>query len=818
MPSPRGLRNGIHVQMKKKVDINVVKKGDVPAAVQPLKTPSLPRQLRILSLSDCVLFPGMVVPLLIDDPLQVRLVDEVINDNGYMGVILLRKPVAGNPLAKDLYKQGCLARIQRMVSTEKSQLRILVEGIQCFETARFIRGNSDYPIAQVSYLEDILEEDVKRSPEYQALGERLGQLVLEYAKVSPALPEDIKIASQNATDPALLSNLISFALPIPLQEKQQLLSKNLVEARVRLLIQKLNREIQSAQLGAKILKDTSVSLSKMQRENYLREQLRAIHKELGDEGNAEVARLKGLIKKNRLSTEALEVALHEVNRLEGIPFSSPEYAGIRNYLDWLVNLPWNQEDANRLNLTAAKRLLNRNHYGLDEIKERLLEYLAVMKLKGVASTPILCLVGPPGVGKTSLGQSVAEALGRKFCRIALGGARDVAEIRGHRRTYVSAQPGRIIQNLRRLGTRNPVILFDEIDKMGTGAMGGETASALLEILDPRQNVSFTDSYLEVPFDLSQVLFITTANWLDPIHPALRDRMEIIEIPGYTFCEKYNIALRHTVPDMLKRHGLPEGFIDFQEPALRMLIQSYTYEGGVRGMERQIAAMFRKIVRRKMQESATSTLDENSPVILTSKDVEELLGSPLRFNDPWKLGGTAGFAMGLAYTPQGGEVIPVEVTRMMGSGQIILTGNLGEMLRESIRIALSFLRSEESRLNLDMSHFNSYDIHVHLPAGSVPKDGPSAGLTFAVAMASLFSDKKVRPSLSMSGEVSLRGFLLPVSGVREKALAAGRFGINEVLLPKANESDWRELPAALKRRVKASFFQHASDAIKYALSE
>ncbi|MDI9401914.1 MAG: endopeptidase La [Verrucomicrobiota bacterium] len=803
--------------MNKKVGISVVKKGDAPAAVQPPKVSSLPEQLRILSLSDCVLFPGMVVPLLIDDPLQVRLVDEVINDNGYMGVTLLRKPVIGVPRAKDLYRQGCLARIQRMVSTEKSQLRILVEGIQCFESTRFIRGNPDFPVSEVTYLEDVLEEDFKKSSEYQALGQRLSELVSEFAKVSPALPEDIKIASQNTTDPALLSNLIAFALPIPLQEKQQLLSKNMVQVRIRLLIQKLNREIQSAQLGAKILKDTSVSLSKTQRENYLREQLRSIHKELGDEGSAEVARLQGLIKKNQLSSEALQVAHHEINRLQVIPFSSPEYAGIRNYLDWLVNLPWNKEDTNRLNLSTAKRLLNRNHYGLNEIKERLLEYLAVMKLKGMASTPILCLVGPPGVGKTSLGQSVAEALGRKFCRIALGGARDVAEIRGHRRTYVSAQPGRIIQNLRRLGTRNPVILFDEIDKVGSGTMGGETASALLEILDPRQNASFTDSFLEVPFDLSRVLFITTANWLDPIHPALRDRMEIIEIPGYTFCEKYNIALRHTVPDLLKQHGLPEGYIDFQEPALRLLIQSYTYEGGVRGMERQIAALFRKIVRQRMQESPNSTIDEKAALLLSSDDVAGLLGPPLRLNDPLELGGAAGFAMGLACTPQGGEVIPVEVTRMTGSGQIILTGNLGEVLRESIRIALSFLRSEESNLNLDMSKFHSYDIHVHLPTGSVPKDGPSAGLTFAVALASLFSNRKVRLSLSMSGEVSLRGYLLPVSGIREKALAAGHLGIAEVLLPKANESDWRDLPAALKRRVKAKFFEHATDAIRYALS-
>ena len=531
--------------------------------------------------------------------------------------------------------------------------------------------------------------------------------------------------------------------------------------------------------------------------------------------------LRGLIKKSRLSDEAMRVARHEIDRLAAIPFSSPEYAGTRNYLDWILNLPWRKEDQNPRTLAEAKRILNRNHYGLEPLKDRLLEYMAVMKVSDSSSAPILCLVGPPGVGKTSLGQSIAEALGRKFCRIALGGAHDVSEIRGHRRTYVSAQPGKIIQNLRRLGTRNPVILLDEIDKIGNSQMGAETASALLELLDPNQNSTFTDNFLGMPFDLSHVLFIATANWLEPIHPALRDRMKILEIPGYTFDEKCHIAVRHIIPDLLKKCLLPSNSIRFEQSALKRLIESYTHEGGVREMERQLASVIRKIVRMDLEKedaAATSNRKVRQRILITAENISEFLGHERwRFDQPERISQT-GIALGLGWTPEGGDVIPVEATRMPGRGELILTGNLGKVLMESIRIAISFVRSEGASLGIDLSGFAEYDIHVHVPAGAIAKDGPSAGLTVATALASLFSGRRVRSSLSMTGEITLRGKLLPVGGIREKVLASTRLGIKEIILPEGNRSDWSDLPSNVKKQIKARFFKNTSEAILYALSE
>jgi len=789
---------------------------------------NFPEWLRILPLADCVVFPGAVIPLLIDDPVQVRVLDEALNGDCYVGVVTQRDPDELQPQAKDLVKNGCLVRIRQMVTVQEKLLRIRVEGIARFTVERYKTEDIQESFmlrAKVVYHEDKYEPAGINKTDYQVLTERLTQQFDVYAGRSVTLPEDLKLVVKNTNDPAKLTNLVAFALPIPVKEKLKLLAECDVQKRFKHLFTLLNQEIKSAQLADQILKDTNTSLSRIQREGYLREQLKAIHKELGDDGGVELLHLRGLIKKSRLSEEAMRVARHEIDRLAAIPFSSPEYAGTRNYLDWILNLPWRKEDQNPRTLVEAKRILNRNHYGLETVKDRLLEYMAVMKVSDSSSAPILCLVGPPGVGKTSLGESIAEALGRKFCRIALGGAHDVSEIRGHRRTYVSAQPGKIIQNLRRLGTRNPVILLDEIDKIGNSQMGAETASALLELLDPNQNSTFTDNFLGMPFDLSHVLFIATANWLEPIHPALRDRMEILEIPGYTFDEKCHIAVRHIIPDLLKKCLLPANSIRFEPGALKCLIESYTHEGGVREMERQLASVIRKIVRMDLENEDVAAKKESVPnrkerqaIHITAEKVSELLGHERwRFALPERIFQT-GVALGLGWTPGGGDVIPVEATRMSGRGELILTGNLGKVLMESIRIAISFLRSEGASLGIDLSGFAEYDIHVHVPAGAIAKDGPSAGLTVATALASLFSGRRVRSSLSMTGEITLRGKLLPVSGIREKVLASTRLGIKEILLPEGNRSDWSDLPSNVKKQIKARFFKNTSEAILYALSE
>lgn len=796
--------------------------------LDPKQDNNFPEWLRILPLADCVVFPGTVIPLLIDDPVQIRVLDEALNGDCYVGVVTQRDPDELQPQAKDLVKNGCLVRIKQMVTVQEKLLRIRVEGIARFTVERCKTEElqeSAILLAKVAYHEDIYDSDGISKTDYQVLTKRLVQEFDVYAGASVTLPEDLKLVVKNTSDPAKLTNLVAFALTIPVKEKLKLLAECDVQKRFKLLFPLLNREIKSAQLAEQILKDTNTSLSRIQREGYLREQLKAIHKELGDDGGEELIHLRGLIKRSRLSEEALKVARHEIDRLAAIPFSSPEYAGTRNYLDWILNLPWRKEDLNPNSLGEAKRILNRNHYGLETLKERLLEYLAMIKVNGSGSAPILCLVGPPGVGKTSLGQSIAEALGRKFCRIALGGAHDVSEIRGHRRTYVSAQPGKIIQNLRRLGTRNPVILLDEIDKIGNSQMGAETASSLLELLDPNQNTAFTDNFLGIPFDLSHVLFVATANWLEPIHPALRDRMEILEIPGYTFDEKCHIAVRHIIPDLLKKCLLPPNSIRFEPEALKRLIESYTHEGGVREMDRQLASVVRKIIRMDLENEDSAAKRSTVPdrkgkreFIITAEKVSELLGHERWHPTQLEQITQTGIALGLGWTPEGGDVIPVEAACMPGRGELILTGNLGKVLMESIRIAISFLRSEGAALGIDLSGYAESDIHVHVPAGAVAKDGASAGLTVAAALASLFSGRRVRPSLTMTGEITLRGRLLPVGGIREKVLASTRLGINEIILPEDNRSDWSELPSNVKKQIKTRFFKNAGEAILYALSE
>jgi ATP-dependent Lon protease len=565
-------------------------------------------------------------------------------------------------------------------------------------------------------------------------------------------------------------------------------------------------------LSSKIQNDVASSIAKTQRDFFLREQLRAIQRELGEgeSSSGETKSLREKIEQTPMPGEARKAAEQELERLQQTPPAAAEYAVGRNYLDWILNMPWEKATEDKLDLKAAEKILNEQHFGLVKVKDRLLEFIAVIKRRKQIKGPILCLAGPPGVGKTSLGKSVADALGRKFARISLGGMRDEAEIRGHRRTYVGAMPGRIIQTLRRIESRNPVILLDELDKVGAD-FRGDPAAALLEVLDPAQNHTFTDHYLDLPFDLSRVLFITTANWLEPIHPALRDRLEVIELPSYTESEKLQIAKRYLVPRQIVEHGLTRRDVKFADSALRKLIREYTREAGVRQLEREIAALLRKATRKIISQNGRATR-----VKLDAENLKDFLGhAPFLAETAEKI--TAyGIATGLAWTPFGGDVLFIEATRMRGRGNLLLTGSLGEVMKESAQTAMSYLRSQSQSLDLDLSDYNKFDIHIHVPAGATPKDGPSAGVTIVAALASLLTKRRVRFRMAMTGEISLRGRVLRVGGIKEKVLAASRFGIKEIIMPDQNKSDWLDVPAEVRARLKVHFVQHIADVLRLAL--
>ncbi|HEV2695202.1 MAG TPA: endopeptidase La, partial [Verrucomicrobiae bacterium] len=566
-------------------------------------------------------------------------------------------------------------------------------------------------------------------------------------------------------------------------------------------------------LSSKIHSDVASSIAKTQRDFFLREQMRAIQRELGDgdANSAELRTLREKVEKAILPAEVRKAADQELDRLQQTPPAAAEYGVGRNYLDWILNLPWDKSTEDKLDLKAAEKILNDQHFGLEKVKDRLLEYIAVIKRRKEIKGPLLCLVGPPGVGKTSLGKSVADALGRKFARISLGGMRDEAEIRGHRRTYVGAMPGRIIQTLRRVESRNPVILLDELDKVGAD-FRGDPASALLEVLDPAQNGTFTDHYLDLPFDLSRVLFIATANWLEPIHAALRDRLEVIELPSYTETEKLEIAKRYLVPRQIHEHGLTKSDLKFTDSSLRSLIREYTREAGVRQLEREIAALSRKATRKIISRNGSADL-----VKIDAKDLESYLGHAKFISESAEKISEVGIATGLAWTPVGGDILFIEATRMRGRGGLLLTGSLGDVMKESAQTAVSYLRSQAKKLNLDFDDYGKHDLHIHVPAGATPKDGPSAGVTICVALASLLRKQRVRSDTAMTGEISLRGRVLRVGGIKEKVIAASRFGVKQVILPEGNKPDWMDVPAEVRGKLKVHFVKHISDAITLALA-
>ncbi len=767
----------------------------------------LPDTLPILGLSDVVIFPGMVVPLLVESDESTKLIDDVVEGDRLLGLVLQRKADVQNPAPEDLYEYGCAARVLKMLKFPDNTIRILIEGLWRVHLTEFTE-RKPYLRARFKVLKDV----VPKGAEVTALARNAAQRFREIIKLTPAMPDQVKVAALNTEAPGDLSDLIAANLNLGLEDRQRLLETPDVLARLQLLRPLLERELEVVQIGSKIQNDVTSAMAKTQRDFFLREQMRAIQRELGegDPSATEIAGLRKQLEDNPLPDEAQKVALKELERLQQMSPAVAEYSITRNYLDWLLNLPWKKKTEDKFDLRAAEKVLNEQHYGLEKVKDRLLEYLAVIKLKHNLKGPILCLVGPPGVGKTSLGKSVADALGRKFVRIALGGLRDEAEIRGHRRTYVGAMPGRIIQALRRVETRNPVMLLDELDKVGSDYRG-DPAAALLEVLDPQQNNTFTDHYLDVPFDLSQVLFITTANWLDPVHPALRDRLETIRIPSYTAAEKIQIARRHLVPRQLEEHGLRRRDVRFPDATLKKLVQDYTHEAGVRQLEREIGTLTRKVARK-----IVTSRHRNGAVTIAPEDIQRYLGHAEFVSDTAEKITEFGIAMGLAWTPVGGEILFIEATRMPGKGSLILTGSLGDVMKESAQTALSYIRSQSRRLNIDMRDFDKFDIHVHVPAGATPKDGPSAGSTIAVALSSLLMRKLVRSDLAMTGEISLRGRVLRVGGIKEKVLAAARAGLKEVILPEANRGDWMDVPAEVRKSLKIHFVKDIAQLVSVAL--
>jgi len=784
--------------------LNPGEKSELPSRVS---SRSLPDTLPILGLSDVVIFPGAVVPLLVENSSSLKLVDDLVTGDRLVGCVLQKNPDTDEPKPEELHTVGCVTRLTKMVKFPDGTARVLVEGLWRIYTKDYFLP-APYLRATYQLLRDATEESI----ELQALFRNAQKQFGEIANISGQYSDQVKLAVFNTDHPGHFADLIAANLNLPLPERQRLLEISSVSERLKRLLPMLNREKEVLQLSSKIQNDVATTISKNQRDFFLREQMRAIQHELGDtDPNArELRELREKVEKLPLPDDARAAAVLELNRMQQTSPAAAEYGVARNYLDWIIALPWQKETEDKLDLLEAERILNDQHFGLEKVKDRLLEFLAVLKRRRQIKGPILCLAGPPGVGKTSLGKSVADALGRKFARIALGGMRDEAEIRGHRRTYVGAMPGRIVQTLRRVESRNPVILLDELDKVGAD-FRGDPASALLEVLDPAQNSTFTDHYLDLPFDLSRVLFIATANWLDPIHPALRDRLEVIELPSYTETEKLQIAKRHLLPRQLEEHGLTRAEVKIADTAVRRLVREYTREAGVRQLDRELASLTRKAARR------LSTNGSEQALKVEAKDLVEYLGHPKFLAEEVERIAELGIATGLAWTPVGGEVLLVEATRMRGRGSLTLTGSLGDVMKESAQTAVSYLRSQAKKLELDMDDYGKQDLHIHVPAGATPKDGPSAGVTMVVALASLLTKRKVRSDIAMTGEISLRGRVLRVGGIKEKVLAAARYGMKQVILPEGNQADWHDVPPEVQAKLKVHFIREVSEALEIALT-
>jgi ATP-dependent Lon protease len=772
----------------------------------------LPDALPVLPLRDTVTFPETLTPLAVGQERSIKLVDDVLGANRMLAMVAARDPENELPGPSDLYEVGVVGVVARMLKVPDGTLRVLVQGTQRVRLGPYV-AEQPYLVARISELPD----EVDDGAELEALTRNVQRTFSEIIEQIPYLPEELQMAVANLDDPAALAHLIGGTLRISTEEKQELLEELNVVARLRHLSQILARELEVVQLGTQIQTQVQSEIDKGQREFFLRQQLKAIQDELGegDEQQAEVNELREKIEAAKLPEHAQKAADRELSRLEKLPPAAAEHGVIRTYLEWLTELPWAEETEDNLDIVHAREVLDADHYDLEKVKDRILEYLAVRKLKPDSPGPILCFVGPPGVGKTSLGRSIAKALGREFERISVGGVRDEAEIRGHRRTYIGALPGAIVRALRDAGSRNPVFMIDEIDKMGAD-FRGDPASAMLEVLDPAQNDSFRDHYLDLEFDLSEVMFIATANVLDTIPGPLQDRMETIELAGYTLEEKKHIARRYLVPRQIDANGLKPSQIEFADPALAAIIEEYTREAGVRNLERQIGTICRKVARQVAEGNGKKG---KGKARISAKRARELLGRRRVFAEQRRRTKVPGVSTGLAWTPAGGDVLFIEATSMPGSGHLTITGQLGDVMRESAQAALSYVRGHwrEIAPKLDEDWFAKHDIHVHVPAGAVPKDGPSAGVAMTVALSSLISGRPVRNDVAMTGEVTLTGQVLPIGGLKEKSLAAQRAGIKRVLVPQRNEGDVAEIPEHERSELEFVYVDEVSKAIEAALA-
>jgi ATP-dependent Lon protease len=766
------------------------------------------RDVAILPIRGIVIFPGMVVPLTIGRASALKLIDSELPENKHIGLFTQKDEANERPGPADLYSVGVLAQVLKLIRQPDGSVVLIVQAQHRIRTERFLQVEP-YLRATVSPVPTIRNADDKA---LAAAFNNLKEAATKLLDLSPEIPDQARAVLANVDQPEALADLLAGNLGIEIARKQAILEEADLMQRIRLVQESLQRQLEIAELQQKLRQDVEGQFSDSQRRAYLREQLRAIQRELGEEepGDEEqVEQLRTKLKESGAPPAVLEVAEKELKRLAHVPSASPETSVIISYVEMLADLPWQKETEDHTDLNRAQEILDRDHFGLERVKRRIVEFLAVRKLNPNGKSPILCFLGPPGVGKTSLGQSIADALGRKFSRVSLGGIRDEAEIRGHRRTYIGSMPGRIIQEIRRLGVRNPVLLLDELDKIGAD-FRGDPASALLEVLDPRQNHTFVDRYLDVPFDLSHVIFIGTANYVEGIPAPLRDRMEMIAIPGYTETEKLHIAQNYLVPRQLSEHGLKPEQCQFSNEAILTIIQEYTYEAGVRDLERRIAAVCRSV-------AAEIAKGVQAEVVATPSFVRGVLGNAARSIREQRLTeDLVGVVTGLAYTPTGGDVLFVEATRYPGKGGLLLTGQVGDVMRESMQAAYSLVKSRAKELGIEPQIFAQSDVHIHVPSGGIPKDGPSAGIAITTALASLFSGRPTRSDVAMTGEITLRGSVLPIGGLKEKSLAALRAGIRQVIIPKANEKDLEEVPQEAKQRLEFMPVSEIDEVLEIAL--
>ena len=770
-----------------------------------------PTRLSILPLFDTVLFPKMVLPLVVMQHRSIQLIDEAMNDDRIIGLITSKKSYDPNDdqnadhLKEELYSTGTNALILKMAKDEAGRVQLLVQGLNRFVIKKYT-AEKPYLQADVDYIEDVVKNDKNT----EALISNLVILFKKIVKLTPGLPPEIGSIPASIIEPDILGDMIASVISCPIKDKQKILEAIDVNKRLTDVTRIVNHQIEILKLGNKIQSQTKEDIAKGQKEYFLRQQMKAIKGELGEKDGAsqEVQEYKDKIAKAKLPEEARKEAERELARLSRMHPSSSEYTVASTYLDWLTILPWNKSTKDNLDLKKARKVLEQDHFGLKKPKKRVIEYLAVRKLKPDSKGPILCFVGPPGTGKTSLGRSIARALGRKFYRISLGGVRDEAEIRGHRRTYVGALPGRIIQGLRRAESNNPVFMLDEIDKLGND-FRGDPSSALLEVLDPEQNFAFSDHYLDVAFDLSKVMFLTTANVLDTIPPALLDRMEVLHLSSYTQEEKLKIATKYLIPRQREEHGLNAKQISFSKGAINLIISGYTMEAGLRNLEREIASVCRGVATRIAEK-------ESKAVSVTVKSIHKYLGSVRIQPDINSAASIPGVVTGLAWTQAGGAILFVEATAMKGKSSLTLTGQLGDVMKESATTALSFIRSNASKIGVEEDFFSTHDLHIHIPAGAIPKDGPSAGVTMLTALTSLLAHKTIKKDLAMTGEITLRGEVLPVGGIKEKVLAAHRAGIKSIIMPKWNQKDLEDIPEIVQKDIEFHFADKMMDVLKTAL--